>query len=252
MSLLFIVALAVVVWILYSQHLAKLLAQGRVGKIKLACMALGLIFLLLAITGRAPALFAIIGAALTQTMRIAPLAVRFAPFLKRYLGGGMSAAANAGQSSVVSTSTILMKLDHNSGKVTGDVIDGEFSGRSLDSLSINELQSLHRHCLEHDSEAAKLLMTFIARERSEHWQESETPQDSYSASSGQVTHGEMSLEEARQVLGLDEGILSKESITTAHRLLIGRFHPDKGGNDYIASKINTARSILIKQLKRVG
>jgi hypothetical protein len=30
---------------------------------------------------------------------------------------------------------------------------------------------------------------------------------------------------------------------------MGQFHPDKGGSDYLATKINTAREILIKELK---
>lgn len=59
----------------------------------------------------------------------------------------------------------------------------------------------------------------------------------------------MSRDEAASVLGLgvDAGA---EEIRAAHRKLIAQIHPDKGGTDYLAAKINEARDLLLGRLER--
>jgi CheY-specific phosphatase CheX len=64
---------------------------------------------------------------------------------------------------------------------------------------------------------------------------------------------QMPIDEAVHILGLS-GSLEKGEITAAmvqdaHRKLIQKLHPDRGGNDYLAAKINQARDLL---LERVG
>ncbi len=54
----------------------------------------------------------------------------------------------------------------------------------------------------------------------------------------------MSRTEALRVLGLQEGA-SVEEIRAAHRKLILNNHPDRGGSDYLASKINEAKDVLL-------
>ncbi len=59
----------------------------------------------------------------------------------------------------------------------------------------------------------------------------------------------MTEEEALSVLGLAPGA-DAEKIRAAHRKLISQLHPDKGGTDYFAAKINEARDFLLKRQER--
>ena len=50
--------------------------------------------------------------------------------------------------------------------------------------------------------------------------------------------------EALATLGLLEGA-TQEAIIAAHRSLIQKLHPDRGGTDFLAAKINQAKDILL-------
>lgn len=62
--------------------------------------------------------------------------------------------------------------------------------------------------------------------------------------------GPMSVREAMDTLGLkgDEQALTREQIVSAHRKLMQKLHPDRGGNDFLAAKVNEAKELLIKRL----
>jgi DnaJ homolog subfamily C member 19 len=54
----------------------------------------------------------------------------------------------------------------------------------------------------------------------------------------------MSRAEAYEVLGLKPGA-DPDAIHAAHRRLMRRAHPDTGGSDWLASRINQARDVLL-------
>ena len=59
----------------------------------------------------------------------------------------------------------------------------------------------------------------------------------------------MTAEEAYRVLGLAPGA-TDEDIKAAHRRLIEQIHPDHGGSDYLAAKVNLAKDFLLKSQGR--
>jgi len=54
------------------------------------------------------------------------------------------------------------------------------------------------------------------------------------------------LSEAYDLLGIDENA-SIDNINKAHKELITRLHPDKGGSSYLSARINEARDIIMNE-----
>lgn len=61
----------------------------------------------------------------------------------------------------------------------------------------------------------------------------------------------MTPDEAFQVLGLRPGATEAE-IRAAHHRLMRTAHPDSGGSDWLATRINLARDVLLRQTRRNG
>jgi len=204
-------------------------------------IAVGL--LLMFATGRAHWLTAVF-AALLPFMRAIPGLLRGVPLLKRVLAG-MGAAQSAaepsgGQSSSVQSRYIRMSLAHDSGDINGEVLEGQFKGRALKQLSLEELLQLLRECQD-DEESVALLQAYLDRVYADTWRQQAGAHGQQQASSGS---GEMSREEALQILGLLSDT-SEEEIIETHRRLMQKLHPDRGGSAYLAAKINLAKETLL-------
>ncbi len=151
-----------------------------------------------------------------------------------------------GQASEVETRFFKMTLDHDSGVMTGLVKEGRFHGRALEDLGIEELIDLWAECRADDAQSAAVLEAYLDRTQGEAWREA--AQRAYGGAgagprppSGQ---GAMTVEEAHEILGLEPGA-SREEIHEAHRRLMQKIHPDHGGSNYLAAKINQAKARLL-------
>ena len=199
----------------------------------------GLIFL--AATGRLHWLIALIASIFAFLPRLLPL-LRYIPLLGgliAYIKRKRAAASpSSGQQSRVETRFLRMTLDHDSGAMDGDILEGQFKGQQLSSLSFEQLLILYRECRAQDEQSAALLQAYLDRVHGEEWRR--TNQETGPS----VESGKMNREEAYEVLGLSPGASEKE-IINAHRRLMQKLHPDRGGSTYLATKINQAKDFLL-------
>ena len=71
-----------------------------------------------------------------------------------------------------------------------------------------------------------------------------TAQHSGQRSAGRANPGKMTAEQAREILGVKAGA-SKDEIIKAHRRMMQKVHPDRGGSDYLAAQLNQAKATLL-------
>lgn len=170
-----------------------------------------------------------------------------APFLVRWLrsrrrAGQGDTASPAGAVSQVETLFLRMVLDHTSGALTGEVLQGPLRGRSLASLDRGEVMALLSACRAGDPPSVPLLERWLARTRPE-W--ASTGSKDGAEQDTRSPGGAMGRDEALEVLGLEAGA-DEAAIREAHRRLMQKIHPDHGGSSYLAAKINQARDELLR------
>jgi hypothetical protein len=195
----------------------------------------------LAATGRLNWIAAAFATAVPFAQRMGRFA-RLIPWIASLLpglrGGLKRGSANSGSDSGSTTTEspfFRMTLHHASGHIDGEIKQGRHRARFLSELTFAELVGLLGEVPDYDSQ--RLLETYLDHHYPD-WRHS-----------GQKTADagghDMSRSEALEALGLADGA-SRNEIVSAHRRLIQKLHPDRGGSTYLAALLNRAKDILIK------
>lgn len=233
--LLLLVAVIAVIYLLLRRVQALPPHKRRSEYLKLAFGVALFLTAILALTGRLHWVGAAITALLVTARQALPLLLRFFPMLASLVG---KTSASTGQSSTVETPLLRMHLDHDSGELQGEVLQGHFKDWRLSEMNREQLQQFCRYCAAEDADSARLLSSYL-EQRFPGEAPFEDPPDAQSE-----TAQPMGRKVALAVLGLEEGA-TQEQIIDAHRKLIQKLHPDRGGNDYLAAQINRAKDILL-------
>ncbi|MDH3473065.1 MAG: DnaJ domain-containing protein [Rhodospirillales bacterium] len=160
-----------------------------------------------------------------------------------------------GGGSEIMTRFLKMTLDHDSGVMSGEVREGAFAGARLEDLELVQLIELWRECQLQDRQSAAVLEAYLDRTQGEAWREAAGAGPApggagagagAGAGGGPGPGGGMSREEALDILGLKPGASARE-IREAHRRLMQKVHPDHGGSNYLAAKINQAKELLLRE-----
>ena len=227
--LLSIVAGALAIRWFVNANPAHLSRGMKFGAIWLAVAAV----LAMAVAGRLPSLLGLIaplGALLLAVMKLRQNR-RPSPGDRDFSGG---------QQSTVATDRLDMTFDHDSGELDGRVSAGAFTGSKLSEMSLDELRALMREVLAAgDTQTSSVLTSYLDRTYGEEWHGG-AGRDPRAPPNG----GAMARDEAWRVLGLSAGATEAE-IRAAHRRLMKQAHPDHGGSDYLAAKINEAKDVLL-------
>ena len=146
-----------------------------------------------------------------------------------------------GRITTARSATIEMRLDQDTGAMSGAVLAGAQQGRELDLLTRGECLALHEDCRRDDPEGARLLETYLDR-RFAGWRQADEGQGEERRRNDRG--GAMTRDQAYQILGLPQGA-SAEEIVRAHRSLMQKLHPDHGGSTALAAQVNEAKDVLL-------
>jgi len=236
--LLFLLAIVAVLYVLV-RRIGQLPPHRRRGEyLKLGAGVAAVAVVLLTLTGRMHWVGAAITGVLIAMRQALPLLLRLFPLLSHL--GNKARGGSAGRQSTVSTATLRMHLDHDSGALSGEVLAGPLRDWHLNELDRGQLESLMEYCRDQDPESVQLLEGYLEQRFGDSAGGADAEPEEPPARGG------MSRSEALEILGLDEDA-DRDAITSAHRKLMQKLHPDRGGSDWLAAKINQAKDLLLSQ-----
>ncbi len=137
------------------------------------------------------------------------------------------------------TQNLHIEINFANQSMDGTVLAGDFADRRLSELNSDELNTLKEWLSGQDRESNILLSAYMLRAgiAGQH-------DDTSYGNSQQYYSTQLSEKEALEILGLETGV-SHDEIVKAHKRLVQRLHPDRGGSDYLAAKINAAKDTLL-------
>ena len=135
------------------------------------------------------------------------------------------------------TQFLVISMNFTTGSVEGEIISGDYNGKKLSELSQDELKQLSQQYKTVDKESYVLLQAYLIRSGSNN--------DQAYQQYNPANFNELTETEAYEILGLPN-TASKDEVVKAHKRLMQRMHPDRGGSDYLAAKINAAKDQLVK------
>lgn len=195
------------------------------------------ILILLVLTGRLNWIFAAVAASIPLLTRGLTF-LRMLPVIREALAT-LGLTSSVQKNSVIKTKYLQVIIEHTSGALSGTILSGQHTGQALKDLNINQLINLLSE-FNDDFPTQQLLMNFLDRSYGSEWRS----KTNYQQHSGESSHTDMSPEIALEILGLDK-TASKEEIKIAHKKLIQKLHPDRGGSQWLAKRINQARDTLL-------
>lgn len=202
----------------------------------------------LVVLGRLPIHFILapLGVAATFLVRMLPTLLRFMPLWQMFKSRTQtSARKDSGQVSKINTRYLAVELDHDSGELRGEILQGEFASQTLAALSLEQLLQF-RVEVQQDGDSLQVLEAFLDRSFPE-WRDSRQESNGSSQSDRVLDESEMTRELALEILGLSDPV-SREEVVKTHRQMMQKLHPDRGGSDYLAKKINGAKECLLESL----
>jgi hypothetical protein len=198
-----------------------------------------------------PETISVVNAMVGQSLLIICLIVLMRSLVIRGLRGlrqaghskrSMGKPRESGQTSTIRTEFLAMELEHNTGNMDGAVLKGYLQGKQLSSLSIHQLLELYTQC-QGDADSAQVLIAYLDRNHTD-WRDVPGEQTRRSSAAPQLDDSQLTRPLALEILGLTDPVDAKK-IADAHRQLMQKLHPDRGGSDYLAKKINSARGFLL-------
>jgi len=160
------------------------------------------------------------------------------------LGRFWPAALSRPNTLFVRSRALSMEIDPAGNPLDGQVIAGRFSGRRLSAMPVQDLLALHAE-LRSDHYGRSILEAYLDR-RHAGWREylEQDPAAGPRKGTGAARANPMTKQEAYKILGVQPGA-SADDIRQAHRTLMKKFHPDKGGATHLAARVNEARDFLL-------
>lgn len=204
----------------------------------------GVLLIGLTLSGRLPWIFALLGGALPMLERMMT-ARQIYQYWQRWRVRNQSTHASPDpanpKQSEVKTATLHMRLDHQTGQLDGTVLAGPYQGRTLSSMSLSELQKYFNFCDVSDHSAIALLESYLDHRFAEKWRGAQQTQHQNAVTST------MNLQEAFDILGIPRDA-KREDVIAAHRKLMQKLHPDRGGSAALAAQINCAKDIILEHM----